>query len=137
MHLRSVIAGAFAVHAVVGGLCTMPMVVLAEEIPVPHDEQMELAMTPVVPMSPVRSKGYTAVELRRSSVAMTQTSCTEHCIFKSRGLAVSSIPSPFHPIAPSPALPLLLAWSPTDHDVSISSQAPPGTPTIDTIVLRL
>ncbi|OGJ55074.1 hypothetical protein A3D11_03295 [Candidatus Peribacteria bacterium RIFCSPHIGHO2_02_FULL_49_16] len=136
MHLKIFVSLGFAVHALLGNFCMMPMA-FAQEMPMQHEEHMEMAMTPLSLMSPIHCDHCVKVQ---SSGDQSERSvgCAGHCFSQANATKVTAqnFNAP-HVVAASP-IPITVAMTPQ----ILSIVAPPATTLplsihIDTIVLRV
>lgn len=74
--MRIALAAVFLAEAVAGRLCMMP-VAYAAPMPEPHDAAMEMAMTPVEPMSPVDCSR--CVSVKEVAPRKMSAGCAGHC----------------------------------------------------------
>lgn len=76
MSMRIALAAVFLAEAVAGRLCMMP-VAYAAPAPEPHDAAMEMAMTPVEPMSPVDCNR--CINVKEMAPRKMSAGCAGHC----------------------------------------------------------
>ncbi|MBI5794607.1 hypothetical protein HZA87_06050 [Candidatus Uhrbacteria bacterium] len=133
MFLRVLTATAFSSHVILGSLCMMPMA-FAQGMPVSHGEHMEMAMSPVQPMSPVHCEQ--CLRVPDSPQMPMSGTCAGHCLATvSDSRAISHHPSVLAGAALPPAIPAAAASGAAD--AFIDATAPPNPPvSTQTIVLR-
>lgn len=136
MQLKILAATGFAFHALLGNLCMMPMA-LAQGMPMPHEERMEMAMSPVLPMSPARCDH--CMKVQSSDGDRSQPSgCAGHCFAQARDTAANTTTFYAPRVAAAAPMPTTVASAPlTRAAVAPPAMAPPANILTDTIVLRL
>lgn len=82
--MRIALAAVFLAEAVAGRLCMTP-VVYAAPAPEPHDAAMEMAMTPVEPMSPVNCDR--CVSIKEAAPRKMSAGCAGHCYSQGNDIA--------------------------------------------------
>jgi hypothetical protein len=131
MKLKLAMVGTFALNIVLGNICLMPM---AAAQSMPDDHQMEEAMTPMEPMSPMHCEG--CIEVRESQKAepmpcggscLSQASDTTGALVSTGG-SESTAPSGF------PAF-IAAVRSNVTSPITLTVWPPPLSS--DSIVLRL
>ena len=127
-----------AAHAIIGNFCMMPMA-FAQGMEMPHEEHMEMAMTPMTPMSPVHCEH--CVKLQQSSdgnQSQQQSGCAGHCFSQAQSTTTSAVSFNAPHIVAAAPMPVTVAFAPqTTLGVVPPATAPPLSIHIDTIVLRL
>lgn len=122
----------FAAHVLLGNVCMMPMAGAAE-MPVSHEEHMEMAMTP---MSSVDCEY--CIKEQSNGVPMKGMPCNGgHCLSKSVPQASTAIQASSLLAAVTLPVGILLPSAPLELHGSPNATAPPGVPvSTDTVVLH-
>lgn len=118
-------------NVVFGHFCMMPMVYAA----VPHDDQMEMVMTPMVPMSPAHCEHCASIT-KQEPPPMSAT-CAGHCLSKANDVIgiITTTQSMLSQLALPSSLPVVVASADTGQSF-IEANAPPApSPPTRTVVL--
>ena len=135
MSMKIAIIGAFVMNTLFGHICMMPMA-YAASISMPHDEVMEMTMTPIEPMSPAHCEHCARVAKEQPSPM--SAGCAGHCLSqKPESLAFTSTTSQTMQVIAvlPPANPLSLVRDNTDHKYIASTASPVLVSMTRTIVL--
>lgn len=135
MSMRIALAAVFLAEAVAGRLCVMP-VAYATPAPEQHDAKMEMAMTPVEPMSPVDCNR--CVSVKEAAPRQMSAGCVGHCYLQGNdfsGAIVSSVQAALDSMMLPP--PLSAAAIPDGAGLAFyeTNPPPPGARTARTVVL--
>ena len=136
MFNRCFVTVAVLTNAVIGNFCMMPMA-FAASMPMPHEEHMEMTMTPMVSMSPTHCEHCAKVQSSDGDQSQ-QSGCAGHCFSQAQSTTANaaSLNAP-HIVAAAP-MPITVAFaSQTTSVIAPPATAPPISIHIDTIVLRL
>ena len=147
MFHQGFITVAVLTNAVIGNLCMMPMALsLASDVPMalaqgmemPHEEHMEMTMTPMLAMSPVHCEHCATVQPSDSDPSQQQSGCAGHCFSQAQSTTASTATfNTPHVVAAAP-IPIIVAFDPQTTSVVIPpALSPPISIHIGTIVLRL
>lgn len=135
--MKMLLSVGLAVHAIIGNFCMMPMA-FAQGMEMPHEDHMEITMTPMFPMSPAHCEHCAKVQSSDGDQSQQRSGCAGHCFSQTHSTTTSTaafnVP---HVVAATP-MPITVAFtSQTTSVVSPPAAAPPTSIHIDTIVLRL
>lgn len=135
MSMRIALVAVFLAEAVAGRLCMMP-VAYAVPAPEPHDAEMEMAMTPVEPMSPVDCNR--CINVKEAAPRQMSADCAGHCYSQGNdvsGAVVSNTQTALDSIILPP--PLSAAAIPDGAGLAFyeANAPPPGARTSRTIVM--
>lgn len=144
--MKMLLSTGLAVHAMIGNFCMMPMAFAQgmEEMEMPHEEHMEMDMTPMnmvsmLPMSPAHCEHCAKVTKPDANPMNNGMPCSSgHCITHTSPITSTAVPSANALV--SIALPTSgIIFSPASlNNSQPPSTAPPQAVRItDTIVLRL
>lgn len=137
MSMKIFLSAGFAAHALLGNFCMMPMA-FAQGMEMPHEEHMEMAMTPMSPMSPAHCEHCLKVESSDEDQSQQQSGCAGHCFSQANATRANAVSFQVPHIVAAPPLPITIAFiSDTTSIVAPPATAPPTSIHIDTIVLRL
>jgi hypothetical protein len=129
---------AFTAHALLGNLCMMPMA-FAQEMPMPHEEHMEMAMTPMEPMSPAHCEHCLhVISSNDDQPQHSSTGCAGHCFSQANAVRTSAASFSTPSVVAVMPLPTSISFIPEATSVvAPPATAPPIALHIDTTVLRL
>ncbi len=122
-------------NAAIGHLCLMPMA-FASEMPMAHNEAIEMVMTPMVPMSPMHCEH--CAKLVKVQPSPMNTSCAGHCFSQADGavgMVTSHFQSIFARMAVPPARHVLVAAVLEAHGFEDATAPPLNSPKMRTVVL--
>ncbi len=126
MRMKMLVSIGFVVHALLGNVCMMPMA-YAASMPLQPEEVMEMAMTPMFPMSPAPNHCKQCAHVQQRSNAPMSRSCAGHCLSRAHDSDAAVLSgSSFHQafVVPAPAFPGII--EPADIiERSIKSLSPP------------
>lgn len=135
--------GAFLTNILLGSVCMMPMA-MAADMPMHHDEAMEMVMTPVETMTPVVLMSSTycehCVHVQKEQPTPMSAGCAGHCLSKANdGVALVTSASSLaqHLVALPPALPTIIAFADETGRFTESTAPPFGaSPQRGTVLLE-
>lgn len=131
MRLKTPLSFGFIVHAFLGNICMMPMA-FAAEMPMPHEEHREMAMTPAVPMTPADCDGCMTIR----AVDGGSPSCAGRCLSQTTDTTVRAAPSALQDtVAPVLSSITVVQDAPREAAVLPPATAPPVALQTRTIVL--
>ena len=137
MFMRNSFAAVFFAHALLGNFCMMPMA-FAQGMEMPHEEHMEMAMTPMSPMSPAHCEHCLKVESSDEDQSQQQSGCAGHCFSQANATRANAVSFQAPHIVAATPLPITIAFIPdTTSIVASPARALPIALHIDTTVLRL
>lgn len=137
MFTRSFVTAVVLANAVVGNFCMMPMA-FAQGMEMPHEDHMEMVMTPVTPMSPAHCEHCAKIESGSDDQSQQQSGCAGHCFSQAHSTTVSTVSFNAPNIVAAAPMPVTVAFaSQTASVVAPPATAPPLSIHINTIVLRL
>lgn len=133
MNMKILTSIGFGAHVLIGNFCMMPMAGAAE-MPMPHEEHMEMAMAPM----PSAECEHCVKEEQPDETPMKGIPCNGgHCLSQSVPQASTAIQTSSLLAAIALPVGILLPSAPLEISGSPNSTAPPGIPILtDTIVLR-
>lgn len=138
MSMRAIVSLGFIANGVLGNFCMLSMPqAFASDMPMPHEEHMEMTMTPMVPMSTSHCDHCAKVQSSDGDQSQ-QSGCAGHCFSQAQSTTANAafFNAP-HIVAATP-IPITVAFDPQiSPGVTASAQSPPTSIHIDTIVLRL
>lgn len=80
MGMKIAVVGAFMMNLFFGHVCMISMA-MAADMPLHHDEGMEMAMTPIEPMSPAHCEH--CAHLAKEQPSPMSAGCAGHCLSQS------------------------------------------------------
>lgn len=109
----------------------------AQGMEMPHEEHMEMTMTPIEPMSPAHCEHCAKVQSSDDHQSQ-QSGCAGHCFSQAHSTTTSTVSFNMpHVVAVTP-MPITIAFDPqTNSIIAPHATAPPTSIHIDSIVLRL
>lgn len=135
MSLQALLSAGFIVHTTIGNFCMMPMV-YAASLPMPHEQYMEMTMTPMFPMSPVRCEHCTTIQSNDGIQSQGKTSCAGRCLSQSSPSVAFVSTQVFHASAAMPlAAPRMLTRTNLQHSYPHSTGPPVSILPTRTVVL--
>jgi hypothetical protein len=141
--MKMLLSIGLAAHAVIGNFCMMPMA-FAQDMEMPHEEHMEMDMTPMdmtsmLPMSPVHCEHCAKMQQSSDSYhPQQQSGCAGHCFSQGHSTTTSTVSFNAPNIVVAASMPITIALAPQITSVvAPPATAPPLSIHIDTIVLRL
>ncbi len=139
--MKMLLSTGLVAHAVLGNFCMMPMA-FAQDMEMPHEEHMEMDMTPMdmtsmLPMSPIHCE-HCAKMQSSDDYQPQQSGCAGHCFSQSHSTTASTVSFNSPHIVATASPPVTVAFAPQITSVvAPPATAPPTNIHIDTIVLRL
>ena len=133
--MKIAIIGTFIVNTLFAHLCMMPMA-YAASMPMPHDEAMEMTMSPIEPMSPAHCKHCARVAKEQPSPM--STSCAGHCLSKGKDAIATFVfdaQSILSEAALPPSLPVIVASADEGQSFAETNAPPVNSPHTRTVVL--
>lgn len=126
----------FATNALLGNLCMAPMA-FAEGMEMSHQQHMEIAMTPMVPMSSLPCDHCITV-LPEDIQAQDPIGCTSHCISQANETRVGNVIAQTMHASTSAPLTVNVVLEPNARlFVALPTTAPPIATHINTTILML
>ena len=141
MNMKMLLSVGLAVHAIIGNFCMMP-VAFAQGMEMPHEEHMEMDMTPMdtmsmVPMSPAHCEHCAKMQSSHGEQSQ-QSGCAGHCLSQAQSTTTNVISFNVPHVVAAAPMPITIAFaSQTTSVIAPPATAPPTSIHIDTIVLRL
>ncbi len=143
MSMKMLLSAGLVAHAVIGNFCMMPMA-FAQDMEMPHEEHMEMDMTPMdmtsmLPMSPVHCEHCAKMQQSMDGYqSQQQSGCAGHCFSQGHSTTASTASFNTPLIVAATPMPITVALAPQMISVvAPDATAPPLSIHIDTIVLRL
>ena len=146
MSMKMFLSAGLVAHAVLGNFCMMPMAFAQEMegMEMPHEEHMEMDMTPMdrtsmLPMSPVHCEHCAKMQQSMDGYqSQQQSGCAGHCFSQGHSTTASMAFFNVPLIVAASPMPIIVALTPQITSVvAPQATAPPLSIHIDTIVLRL
>ena len=111
MNMRMLLSVGLAIHAIIGNFCMMPMA-FAQGMEMPHEEHMEMTMTPMVPMSPAHCEHCAKVQSSDGDQSQQQSGCAGHCFSQAQNTTTNAVSfNALHIVAAAP-MPVTVAFAP-------------------------
>src|SRR3989344_5935084 len=89
MFARGLTAAAIVSNALLGNLCMMPTA-FAQGTPMPHEEHMEMVMTPMEPMSPAHCEHCAKIQSSDGDQSQQQSGCAGHCFSQAQNTTANA-----------------------------------------------
>jgi hypothetical protein len=137
LFVQTFLASALISHIAFGQLCMVPMT-FAQVTPMPHEEHMAMAMTPVAPMSADRCDHCMEVQSNDGDQSQQQAGCAGHCLALANTTRAMAITFRLPVVVTATLLPVRVFDVPaTASFIAPPAMAPPIALHIDTTILRL